>query len=105
MKGSLSQRIGKKPLSAIKPTPNFMAKALDMDKLEAKPKAASKYKNIKVSNNEEDFDLEVALPIIAKACPCHQAFSKASYIYTIVLLSEEEEPLEVEMELVLEYSI
>ncbi|KAI0228218.1 hypothetical protein L0F63_006208, partial [Massospora cicadina] len=66
---------------------------------EAKPKAAPKHKNIKVSNNEEDFDSEIALLTIAKACPNHQAVFKASYDDTIVLSSEEEEPSEAETEL------
>ncbi|KAI0244216.1 hypothetical protein L0F63_006884, partial [Massospora cicadina] len=87
--GSLSQRTGKKVLSAIKATPKSMV--LDLDKLEAKPKATPKRKNIKVSNNEEDFEVEATLPTISKAHP--------------FLSSEEEEPSEVEMDSVLEYSM
>ncbi|KAI0236296.1 DNA topoisomerase 2 [Massospora cicadina] len=99
-KGSLSQRTGKKLPSAVKPTPNSIAKTLALDKPESKPKAAPKRKNTKVFDSEEVFEVEAALPTIAKDCPRHQAVPKASYIDTIVLSSEEEEPLEAEMELV-----
>ncbi|KAI0244768.1 hypothetical protein L0F63_002950 [Massospora cicadina] len=104
-KGSLSQRTGKNLPSAVKPTPKSMAKVLTLDKPESKPKAAPKHKNHKVSDSEEDFEVEAAPSTIAKAHPCHQAIPKASYVNTIVLSSEEEEPSEAEIESASEYSM
>ncbi|KAI0222310.1 hypothetical protein L0F63_007128, partial [Massospora cicadina] len=54
--------------------------------------------------SEEDFEVEAALITIAKTHPHCQAVPKASYINTIVLSSEEEEPSEAEMGSVSEYS-
>ncbi|KAI0230607.1 DNA topoisomerase 2 [Massospora cicadina] len=104
-KGSLSQRTRMKLPSALKPTPKSMAKALALDKPESKPKAALKRKNPKVSDSEEDFKMEATLPTIAKVCPSRQAISKASYVNTIALSSEAEEPIEAEMESVSQYSM
>ncbi|KAI0217662.1 DNA topoisomerase 2, partial [Massospora cicadina] len=78
-KGSLSQRTGKNLPSAVKPTPKPMAKALALDKPESKPKAAPKRKDPKVSDSEEDFEMDAALPTIAKSRPRRQAIPKASY--------------------------
>ncbi|KAI0244251.1 hypothetical protein L0F63_006191 [Massospora cicadina] len=75
-KGSLSQRTGKKLPSAVKLTSKSMDKALALDKPESKPKAALKCKNPKVFDSEENFEVEAALPTIAKACPIAKLFLK-----------------------------
>ncbi|KAI0226238.1 DNA topoisomerase 2 [Massospora cicadina] len=67
--GSLSQRTGKKLPIAIKPTFKSMAKALALDKPEFKLKAAHKRKNSKVSDSEEDFEVEAALLTVAEDLP------------------------------------
>ncbi|KAI0236545.1 DNA topoisomerase 2 [Massospora cicadina] len=85
-KGSLSQRTGKKLPSAVKPTPKSMAKAFALDKPESKPKASPKRKNPKVSDNEEDFEVEALL------LPLPRLTLSPSF-----LLSEEEEPSEAKM--------
>ncbi|KAI0220071.1 DNA topoisomerase 2, partial [Massospora cicadina] len=47
--------------SAVKPSPKSMAKEFSLDKPESKPKASPKCKNPKVSDSEEDFEVEAAL--------------------------------------------
>ncbi|KAI0236257.1 hypothetical protein L0F63_003875, partial [Massospora cicadina] len=78
---------------------------LALDKPEFKSKAAPKRKSHKVYDSEGDFDVEAALPTIAKAHPHRQAVPKASYVDIIVLSHKKEEPLEAELNLVSKYSM
>ncbi|KAI0239982.1 DNA topoisomerase 2 [Massospora cicadina] len=103
-KGSLSQRTGKKLPSAIKPTPKSVVKALALDKTKTKLKTAFKRKNTKVSDSEEDCEVESMLSTIAEVRPCRQAVLKADYVNTTVFSSEEKEPIHLDCHLHLHLS-